>query len=102
MKTKDLKQLENIAEICFQLMSNNSYLQQFMNGDDGPDSVEVRSAAINAALAFDQVESAALRKAENAWNYEWYYAVDAFVLMCVDGRNPTEAARISITSAGLS
>lgn len=79
---RNTRLLENIAEISHMLMASNEFSQQFTRGNDDPDSVEVRFAAIDAALAFDAVETRTLSRPPFdgfGINYDWMDATERYV-----------------------
>lgn len=89
---RNTKFLENLVEVSHMLLSDNRFQQSFCNGDDC-DSVAMRFAAIDAALAFDSVETNVLKKADRdfANNYDWLHATGRFVELVIDKGNGTES-----------
>lgn len=75
---RNTKQLENIAEICCQILSHKD-LETFAKTNHMEDSTDQRFFAIDAALIFDRMEAAFLKAGENDWNYEWYDAIENYV-----------------------
>jgi hypothetical protein len=95
---KNQRFLENLAEVSHLIMTQPQFTHQ--------DSVRVRDIAIDAALIFDRVETATLKRASDAANYEWMSATEDFAQIVAqngggNAKELTSWAKEAITSNGV-